>query len=63
MTSAIDELGADNRDSRENIGHSVLMDHAEEQDEKNDARSNEGSDARSLKRFLTMRKQRAEPQY
>lgn len=63
MSSAIDELEAENSASRENIRRPVLADNAKEPDEDENAKSNGDLDAGRMKRFLSMRKQRAEPKY
>ena len=63
VSSAIDELEAENSASRANIGHLVLADNAKERGEEESAKSNGDLDARSMKKFLSMRKQRAEPKY
>jgi hypothetical protein len=63
VSSAIDEVEAENSASRENIKHSVIVDNPKEPNEDENMRSQEELDARSLKRFLSKRKQRAEPKY
>jgi hypothetical protein len=63
VSSAIDELEAENSASRDNIGHRALADNAKELGEEESTKSNGDLDTRSIKRFLSMRKQRAEPKY
>ena len=67
VSSAIDELEAEDSASREHSRHPVMVDNSKEPGEEESSKSNGDLDARSMKRYIdkfrSMRQQRAEPKY